>query len=181
MGASGLLAMVPPPFPQIVLFSLTTAALALVGRLRALRRFARSVDLRLLVAFHLTRFVGLYFLVLHGRGELPYAFAVPFGWGDVAVAVVAVALLCLVRPVGPSGRGAYLAWNMIGAADILFVVATAGRLAMADPGSMQALTRLPLALLPTFIVPLVIATHVIMLSRLVRGQGTPSDPDLIEA
>jgi hypothetical protein len=165
----------------MVLLGLTTLVLALVGQLRGLRRFARTVDLRVLVAFHLTRFVGFYFLVLHARGELPYAFAMPYGWGDIAVAVVAVALLALVRPAGPSGRGAYLAWNLIGAADILFVVATAGRLAMADPGSMQALTRLPLALLPTFVVPLIIATHVIMLSRLVRGRATPSDPDLLEA
>ena len=43
-----------------------------------------QLDLRLLVLYHLTRFVGVWFLVLYSRGELPYAFAVPGGWGDIA-------------------------------------------------------------------------------------------------
>jgi hypothetical protein len=50
--------------------------------------------------------------------------------------------------------------------DILFVVATASRLARADPDSMNALLRLPLSLLPTFLVPLLIADHVVMFWRM---------------
>ena len=180
VGSSGLLAAVGPPFPQVVLLAITTAVLVLVTRARELRRFAQTVDLRILVVVHLSRFVGLYFLVLNRRDELPYAFAVPAGWGDVAVATVALALLATVQPVGPSGRGAYLGWNLVGTADILFVVATAARLAVADPTSMRALTRLPLALLPTFLVPLIIATHVVMLARLLRPRSTPTSPDPIE-
>jgi hypothetical protein len=34
---------------------------------------------------------------------------------------------------------------------------------------MRALLRLPLSLLPTFVVPIVIATHVLMLRRLARA------------
>ena len=48
------------------------------------------------------------------------------------------------------------------------MVATAARLAAADPGSMVALLRLPLSLLPTFLVPLIIASHVILGVRLTR-------------
>ena len=54
--------------------------------------------------------------------------------------------------------------------DILFVVVTAVRLGAADPASMAALQRLPLNLLPTFLVPLIIATHVILGVRLARGR-----------
>jgi hypothetical protein len=59
-----------------------------------------------------------------------------------------------------------LAWNVVGMLDIGFVVATAARLAAADPSSMRALLRLPLSLLPTFLVPLIIATHVWIFVRL---------------
>jgi hypothetical protein len=52
--------------------------------------------------------------------------------------------------------------------DILFVVATAARLALADPDSMQGLLHLPLSLLPTFLVPLIIASHVVLAIRLAR-------------
>ena len=51
-------------------------------------------------------------------------------------------------------------------ADILFVVVTAARLGVADPESMAALLRLPLSLLPTFLVPLIIASHVVLGVRL---------------
>jgi hypothetical protein len=125
-----------------------------------------TVDLRALVLFHLTRFVGFYFLALHARGELPWAFAVPGGWGDIVVAAAALVLVLAARPDTPSGRRAYLAWNVVGLADILGVVLTAARLAFTDPVSMQALLHLPLSLLLTFVVPIIVATHVWMLRRL---------------
>ena len=84
-----------------------------------------AVDPRALVLFHVTRFVGFYFLVLHARGELPWAFAVPGGWGDIAVAAGALLLVVLVRPDRRGGRRAYLAWNVVGLLDILGVVLTA--------------------------------------------------------
>jgi len=57
---------------------------------------------------------------------------------------------------------------VLGLADILFVVVTAARLGVADPESMAALLQLPLSLLPTFLVPLIIASHVILGVRLAR-------------
>jgi hypothetical protein len=50
--------------------------------------------------------------------------------------------------------------------DILFVVATALRLAIADPESMNALLHLPLSLLVTFLVPFIIADHVVVFWRI---------------
>ncbi len=117
-----------------------------------------------LVAVHLSRFIGIYFLVLYGRGQLPYDFAVKGGWGDITVALGAVLLLAVPGLI--ERRALVLAWNVVGMLDIGFVVATAARLAAADPSSMRALLRLPLSLLPTFLVPLIIATHVWIFVRL---------------
>jgi hypothetical protein len=155
---SGRLAVLKPPAPQLVIVGLTVLLLLNSIALPGFRRWLASLDVRRLIAVHLGRFVGIYFLVLHGRGQLPYDFAVKGGWGDIAVATGAVALLLV--PGLAARRGVVLAWNVVGLVDILFVVATAARLAAADPSSMRALVRLPLALLPTFLVPLVIATHV---------------------
>ena len=58
--------------------------------------------------------------------------------------------------------------NVLGLIDILFVVATATRIALGDPGALAPLLRLPLSVLPTWLVPLIIASHVILAVRLMR-------------
>jgi hypothetical protein len=59
-------------------------------------------------------------------------------------------------------------WSAYGLVDILFVVATAAAEAMAMPASMAALLRMPLSLLATFVVPLIISSHLLIFARLRR-------------
>jgi hypothetical protein len=166
LGAAGHTATWRPPVPQVVLVGLTALLLGAVVALPRFRGWLRALDLRWLMALHLTRFVGVYFLVLYYRdGALPYAFAVPGGWGDILVATLALGLLAAARNL-ETRRALVGIWNALGLLDILFVVATASRLALADPDSMSALLRLPLSLLVTFLVPLIIASHVVVFWRL---------------
>ena len=132
-------------------------ALSRPARARALARGARP-----LVAFHLTRFIGVYFLWLYSLGVLARNFAVPAGGGDVIIAVWAAVLLVVRDWESSEMRLALLVWNVFGLFDILLVLALAARQAAADPGFRNAFASLPLSLLPTFIVPLVIASHVLM-------------------
>ena len=165
VGGAGALVDLRPPWPQAILVSLTLATLLPLYRIGPIHSWAIHVDPRRLVAFHLTRFVGIYFLVLYSRGELPYEFAVIGGWGDIIVAAAVIPLI-LTGPLTSGRRRLYLIWNVVGLVDILFVVATATRLALADPASMAAFLRLPLSLLITFVVPVVIATHVWLFRRI---------------
>jgi hypothetical protein len=163
-GAAGLPARLHPPFPQVVLLALTALLLGAGWGWPGFRAWLVGLPWRTVVAIHLSRFVGVYFLWLSGRGELPREFAVPAGVGDVAVALLATALLS--APVPVERRPSLLAaWNLLGLADILFVVARAAALGLARPDAMQPLLRLPLSLLPTFLVPIIIASHVLLLSQ----------------
>lgn len=164
--ALGLVALFPLPFPQVLLVTLVAGVMTLYLASARFRTWANSVDARWLVAVHLARFVGFYFLFLYSVGEMPYAFAVPAGIGDILVAALALCLIAAWRALGAKRDTALLAWNAIGLADITFVVATATRLGLTEPESMLWITRLPLALLPTFLVPIVVATHLIVFSRL---------------
>jgi len=166
LGATGHTASWRPPIPQLVLAGLTVLLLAAVVVRPRFRHWLATLDLRFFVAVHLTRFVGAYFLILYYRDRaLPRAFAVPGGWGDIIVATLALALLAAGGALDRRPR-LVGAWNALGLLDILFVVATAARLAVADPDSMSALLHLPLSLLVTFLVPIIIANHVVVFWRI---------------
>jgi len=172
VGRLELLQPLPLPAVQAVLFGLT--ALLLLGclRLPRLREWIDGLDLRALVLFHLTRYVGIYFLILYRRGELPFDFAVRGGLGDIVVATLAL-LVCVLPLRETLRRRAITIWNVIGFLDIMMVVFYAARNGWAGNPQMKLLTVLPLSLLPTFIVPVILATHVLIFLRL-RRAGAPA-------
>ena len=159
-----------PPFaiPAIVL-GLSALLVFSYFRLSAVSRWVDSLDLRTLVFCHVSRFVGIYFLVLYSRGVLPHDFAVPGGIGDIIVATGALGL-AFVPLTEPALHRLVRIWNIVGLVDICLVVLTAARLNMENPFQMRAFTYLPLSLLPTFLVPLIISTHVVIFHRLTRQQ-----------
>jgi hypothetical protein len=170
-GATGATSRLRPPVPQIVILGLTLALVVAGRTVAGFRGWLMQLDWRSVVGLHVSRFVGVVFLWLHSRGELPYAFAVPAGVGDIAVAALALGLLVFSDAARPS-RSLLMMWNTLGMVDIVFVVLTAARLALAEPESMAALLRFPLNLVPVFLVPLIIASHVLLFVRLGRWQRT---------
>lgn len=166
VGGFGLLGLIARPMLQLVLVLLTLLLLVGYRFWAYFRDFVRGLPIRVLILIHATRFIGFYFLILHGQGKLPFAFAVPGGWGDIVVAATALGVCCLPLRT-TAGRKAALIWNALGLADILLVVGTAAVLAATDAMSMLALARPPLCLLPTFLVPILIASHVVLFERLV--------------
>ncbi len=150
VGKLGLLGAAPAGAVQLTILVLTALTLVFF------RRWAMGLEIQHLLLFHTTRLVGLFFIYLYSRGRLPYEFAIPAGWGDILVAAAVPVVLML------NENWLIQIWNALGMADILFVVITASRLTMQNAGSMRELTHLPLSLLPTFLVPLIIASHVVI-------------------
>ena len=70
IGVSGILSGIRPPMPQVLIAVLTIATLSAVFFVPVFRRWADGVEHRALVALHLTRFVGVYFLILARQGAL---------------------------------------------------------------------------------------------------------------
>lgn len=90
VGKTRVLAVVPAPVVQAILLGLTAFLLILYWRSAKVLDWAGRVDIRALIAFHALRLVGFYFIYLYSKGRLPFAFAVPGGWGDIAVALLAL-------------------------------------------------------------------------------------------
>ena len=115
---------------------------------------------------HTVRIVGVVFLIAMVQGRLPAVFALPAGLGDMAIGVSAVLLARRWRP------GRAVLFNVLGLLDLVTAL-TLGVLGglgvhpvLAVTPSTLAVTLLPLALIPTTVVPLDLALHVVSLTRL---------------
>jgi hypothetical protein len=169
VGLSGWFHDATAPAVAAIVWTLTALVLFACWKISPIRVWALNVDVRWLVLLHVTRlFAGAYFLVLCQRGQLPCGFARPAGWGDIVVAVLALAALAATRT--EFAKKLLLIWNTIGLIDIIFVVFSALRFGLKNWQSMNALRELPLSLLPMFLVPLIIASHVLIFVRLARAE-----------
>lgn len=185
LGAALLLAPAPAslaggdPFyltPLIPLFALGASAVVLVAiRLSpALRRTLGAVSLPAVHGVQLYRVIGATFLVLLALGQVPAHFALPAGWGDVAIGLTApLVALALVRRAAGS-RALAAGWNVFGLLDLVVAVGMGtGFLAPvlapqlgAHVPPAAAMGVFPLILVPTFAVPVSVMLHLLGLIRL---------------
>ena len=134
------------------------------------RAVVRSLDLSLLAGLHAIRTLGLSFLVLAGIAQLPWLFAIPAGVGDIMVALSAPFIaLYAAKQVGFIASNRFLWWNIFGLLDFFVAVGTGSASRLIGPevlgASMDAMSTLPLVMIPAFTVPMFIITHIIMLMR----------------
>jgi hypothetical protein len=161
-----------------VLSVLLPAVIVVVGGLflGQVRGWFDELDLRMLVFLHTTRLLAIFYLVLHGRGQLPGEFALTVAWGEIAIAVAALVLGVL--PLRRSTRlRAIGIWNIVGLVTAIIGLVTAARLAFGGDLRLLVFTELPFNLVPTFLAPLVLASHVLLYRRLQREARAPAGTD----
>ena len=163
-----------PPIGFALLLVLLALAVSLVASpsLRGLLTNQKN-----LILLNLWRLVGVVFLILMANGQMPALWALPAGIGDVIVGATAP---WIARHVETSqGRRRAIIFNLFGMADLVVAV---GLGIMTSPGPLQAFhttptselaTYFPLALVPTFLVPLAFALHVISLWQLSGDAWVP--------
>jgi hypothetical protein len=169
VGATGAFAVLPPPWPQIIILAVTVAAIIVSTNVPTVRAWVDSIPMRGLLGFNAMRFIGgAAFVVLGARGSLSPIFAARAGWGDITAAAGAVLLLLSGSPRTTLHRWAYLAWNSFGVLDLVVAVGTAAIVVIrSDVPGMEPITRVPLVLVPTLFVPLFFAAHVAIYRRLI--------------
>jgi hypothetical protein len=129
------------------------------------RKFAMSLNPRILTALQTWRIIGFTFLLLEAHQALPAIFALPAGYGDMAIG--ATAALVAWQLAEPRHRNSFVAWQLLGITDLILAVSlgTTARLLEPQGASMLAMTVLPLSLVPTFLVPLFLIFHVICIAQ----------------
>ena len=165
---------ITPLIPWTIAISAAVVVAALWGS-SSLRQAVASVPLPTLHALQAWRVVGIVFVLLLAQGRLPTHFALPAGWGDVAVGLTApLVALALAR----KARGAAVlaaVWNVLGLVDLVVAVGMGtGVLAplllpeLGEVPPVAAMGALPMIIVPTFAVPASTIIHVIALERLRR-------------
>ncbi|MGH7911702.1 MAG: hypothetical protein ACREOV_08270, partial [Candidatus Dormibacteraceae bacterium] len=115
-----------------------------------------------LVGLQSYRVVGGAFLVLFAMHRMPVLFALPAGVGDLLIGISAWPVAAALR----EGRlSRVVIWNVLGLLDLVLGVglgvAASPALHLSPDGvTTQALTTMPVALVPTFLVPVSILLHV---------------------
>ena len=166
---SGVLTLERRMLVPLAILGTTAALVAIHRRGGALRAVALAIDVRVPILLHAVRaVVGAGFLVMAARGELDPVFARLAGWGDIAVGVTALVVVRGGARPGAAWTRVRAAWNWFGLLDILAVLVTAQSILLfsSHPETMMALVGLPWALVPLVLVPLVIATHLLLIARL---------------
>ena len=129
------------------------------------RQFALGLDPRALTFVQSLRAGGFTFVVLQAYGILPAVFALPAGYGDIAIgATASLAALMLAKP---EHRNGFLVWQTLGIADLVMAVSLGTTAILLSPHgpSTAPMTVLPLSLIPTFIVPLMVIFHIICIAQ----------------
>lgn len=143
-----------------------------------LRRLALEVPAAALVAVNAGRLLGVFFLLLLADGRLPRTFATSAGWGDIAVGALALPLAWLVHRRATGWQGLLLGWNALGFVDLVVAV-TLGvgsapamplRFIFEEPGS-GLMGLLPWLLIPGFLVPVYLVTHLALFAQLAAGRA----------
>jgi hypothetical protein len=126
-----------------------------------------------IIAVHVSRLAGGFFLLLHEEGRLANPFALIAGWGDIVSAVLAVPAAMMAYRAAAGWEKWVLAWNVIGFADFITAVflgatsqpGTPIRMFFEAPGA-ALLGDLPWRFIPAYYVPLFLILHVAIFVRL---------------
>ena len=167
LAVSGAITAAPFLVP-ITVAGTITAGIVAYRRGGALRIRADHVDLRWPVLLHMIRApIGALILFDMSRGVIPELFGRRAGPGDIAVGVLAVIAAMALPARSRTRRAMVTAWCVFGVADLALAFSTAQYLLFVvhDP-RLALIGQLPYALLPLFVVPIMILTHLLVLARL---------------
>ena len=166
------------PLLPLFFVGMMSIALLIIRLSPAVQRVLAATSVPAIIGVQLYRAIGVVFVILLAQGQLPAHFALPAGWGDIAVGLSAPLVALAVRRGVGAGRTLGVAWNVFGLLDLVVAVGMgSGLLApllRPDLGSgvtgAPAMGVFPMILVPMFAVPISVLLHLIALGKL-RQEG----------
>ncbi len=179
----GRLALAVNPPGGVVLSRELNIAFLVVGLLVGLlpllfspvfRQILQAIPATWLIGVHAIRLGGFAFLALLDMKLLPAGFALPAGYGDMTVGLLALGVVYLLARQKPYVRALAIGWNVLGLLDLVSALTTGFLYLGPFATQLTASGTSPLYLnyvflIPNFAVPLFASLHCYSLFQLLSG------------
>lgn len=136
--------------------------------MKAVNNYSKQIQYNkitsLLIAVHIWRIGGIFFIWGMTQGVLDPAFAIPAGIGDILIGLTAIPFAIFLWKGYSWSKYALVVWSVLGIADLVNAV-TLGVITNPDFRT-STMATFPWILVPTVAVPTALALHGIVLYRL---------------
>ena len=141
------------------------------------RQVVRSIPPSWIIGLHGIRVAGMLFLALLDMKLLPPEFALPAGYGDITVGVLALALIYRLETRRPVSRTLLIGWNMLGLLDLIVALITGSIFigpfaAQLAASGVNVLYLNYVLIVPSFGVPLLAVLHFYSLYQTLSARAT---------
>jgi len=161
---------VPPKVTIFTSLPLAIILFVIVGNTSLFKKLLQSISLESLIAMHVFRVLGVFFILLYYYHLLPMAFSFSAGFGDITVALLALPVAKMVAKGKPGNRVVAYAWNILGALDIitLLTIAVITSAATINSGELKdmEMTTFPFVWFPAFAPATVLFLHATIFRKL---------------
>lgn len=161
-----------PPKPMVWAgFPLFIFLFGFIGNTPLFKKLLRAVSLESLIAIHVFRLVGVFFVILYFYHLLPAKFAFSAEMGDVITALLAIPVARLVAKGNRWAKPVVYAWNIFGMLDIinLLVIATinaANPTIIGGQGDLREMLIFPFSWFPAFAPATILFLHVVVFRKM---------------
>lgn len=135
-----------------------------IGNTRLFKTLLRSITLESLIAVHIFRVLGVFFIILYCYHLLPAKFAFSAGLGDILTAVLALPVAKMVSKRTRWATAAVYAWNILGIMDIVNLLVIA--VITGANGNLREMTVFPFVWFPAFAPATILFLHAAVFRKL---------------
>ena len=161
---------IPPKVEVLAVIPLMIILYGIIGNTKLFKILLKSVSLKSLVALHVFRFAGVFFIILYFYHLLPAEFAFSAGMGDIITALLALPVAKMVSKGKPWSIKAVYAWNIFGILDILILLVIAVRDAknsiITGAHGVVEMTIFPFVWYPAFAPATILFLHTVIFRKL---------------
>ncbi|MDO3643193.1 hypothetical protein [Mucilaginibacter sp. L3T2-6] len=135
-----------------------------VGNTRLFKKLLRAITLDSLIALHIFRLLGIFFILIYFYHLLPARFAFAAGLGDIITAILAIPVARIVVKKNPWREAAVYAWNIFGILDIIDLLIIA--VITGANGNLREMTVFPFVWFPAFAPATILFLHAAVFRKL---------------